>query len=145
MKPLLSCAAVVLAALLSGCRSTPPSGDSRLRITLTEEQRLAVISEMNTMLRSVHGSLAAIAHDSAAALTAAAHASGMAAAADPALESGLPAPWKQYAETVHGGFDRLAATGPGAGPALRDSALARLERVTNGCVACHATYRIATR
>jgi cytochrome c556 len=119
----------------------PASLDPRTAVQLTAEQRNAVLTEMRTMLGSVSGVLGAAARNDSAGIRGAAHASGAAAAADPALEKLLPEAWLQMAEQTHSGFDSLAA----AGAKGRDTVIARLGRVTTNCVSCHAMYRLAVR
>lgn len=130
------------AGLALGCaRRAGGSLDARTAVPLTAEQRNAVLTEMRTMLASVSGVLVAAARSDSAGVRAAAWASGMAAAADPALEKQLPAPWLQLAMRTHRGFDSLAAVA-GSG---RDTVIARLGGITTACVSCHATYRLVVR
>jgi hypothetical protein len=96
---------------------------------------------MRTMLGSVSGVLGAAARNDSTGIRGAAHASGMAAAADPELEKLLPEAWLQMAMQTHLGFDSLA----GAGAKGRDTVVARLGKLTTNCVSCHAMYRLAVR
>ena len=131
------------AGFVLGCggRSETASPDTRSAVPLTAEQRNAVLVEMRTMLASVNAVLGATARADSAGVRAAAKASGSGAAADPALEKLLPAPWLQMATQTHTGFDGLAAVA-GAG---RDTIVARLASITGSCVSCHAMYRLAVR
>jgi cytochrome c556 len=72
---------------------------------------------------------------------------GSAAAADPAVEALLPAKWKELAERTHGGFDSLTAAVRRArtGPALKDTVLVGIARISGSCTACHDTFRITLR
>ncbi len=135
--------AALAALLLGGCGGAreAPSPDPRTAVPLTAEQRNGVLVEMRTMLASVNGILGAAARSDTAGIRSAAQASGMAAAADPALEKLLPAQWLQLAMEVHGGFDSLAA-GARLG---RDTIVARLGRITTACITCHSIYRLAVR
>lgn len=118
--------------------------DARQRVVLPAPAREKVLAEMRAMLESVHGILRALAAGDLAAAEKAARASGLGAAADmdPAVKSGVPAPFLQLGMQTHRGFDRLAdelRAGASAGDAL-----ARLADVTSACVACHAAYRLDT-
>ncbi|HET7601202.1 MAG TPA: hypothetical protein VFK09_12970 [Gemmatimonadales bacterium] len=98
---------------------------------------------MRTMLASLQGVLkASVAGDTAAMRQAAAR-SGLAMAADPALEKLLPEGFLRLGMDTHRQFDALAAA-IGAG-APRDSVTARLARVAGNCVSCHETYRLEVR
>ncbi len=133
---------VALAALLAaGCVAQEASPDKRTAVPLTAEQRNAVLVEMRTMLGSVSGVLAATARSDSAGIRSAAAASGMAVAADPALEQLLPKEWLAIAVQTHQGFDALAAAA-GAG---RDQVVLRLGGITATCVSCHAMYRLTVR
>ncbi len=133
--------AAFLAALAGGCAGERASPDTRTVVRLTAEQRNMVLTEMRTMLGSVDGVLGAAARSDSAGVRAAALASGMAAAADPAIEKLLPAPWLALAGETHGGFDSLAARA-GKG---RDTVLVRIGRITTSCVGCHAMYQIVAQ
>ena len=135
-------AAVVAAALALGCVDREPgSPDPRTAVRLSAEQRNAVLVEMRTMVVSVSSVLGAVARSDSEGIRSGAHASGTAAAADPALEKLLPAQWLQLAMATHHGFDSLAAAA-GKG---RDTVVARLGATTANCVSCHAIYRLAVR
>ncbi len=139
-----------------GCGSTPEvskdavqhgTKDQRTPVVLSMEGQQAVLHEMRQMLTAIGGVLSAAARvDTTAALAALAPA-GSAAAADPALEALLPAPWKELAERTHGGFDSLAASVRRAqsATALKDTVLAGVARINESCNACHETYRITVR
>jgi len=136
---------VLLGAALAGCgrsRETP-TADARTSVPLTAEQRDAVLIEMRTMLGSVDGVLNGVARWDTAAIRGAALRSGTAAAADPALEKILPAPWLEMAERTHGGFDALGAAVARGVP--RDTVLAKLATITPACMNCHAMYRLPSR
>lgn len=120
---------------------TVASTDGRTAIQLPVQARDAVLAEMRMMLGSVQGVLDAAARSDTAAIRAAAKASGLAMAADPALAEVLPPEFLQSGMATHQAFDSLAATASaGAGPAV-----VRLARIASGCVACHATYRLEVK
>jgi hypothetical protein len=130
------------ATALLGCRPPAPaaqSTDARTPLPLPAPATDAVRAEMRTMLGSLHTILAAP-HDTAA-VRRAAHAAGMAGAADTALEHLLPEPFLQLGMATHQQFDTLA--GAVARGLPQDSLLAHLGRITSNCVSCHATYRLA--
>lgn len=92
------------------------------------------------MLGSLNQLLAAGARGDTAAMRAAAARSGLANAADPALEQLLPKEFLHLGMSTHRQFDELAAAVQQGISA--DSVLARLGTLTSNCVACHATYRL---
>jgi hypothetical protein len=92
------------------------------------------------MLGSIHSMLAAVPARDTAVMRQAAIASGMAAAADTALEHLLPEAFLQLGMATHMQFDSLgAAISAGLNA---DSAIARLGPITANCVSCHQTYRL---
>ena len=131
----------------TAARATSATKDPRTAVALPAEGQQAVLKEMRQMLGAIGGALSAAARaDTAAALAALAPA-GSAAAADPALEALLPASWKELAERTHGGFDSLstAVRLARSSPALKDTVLAGVARITASCTACHDTYRLTVR
>lgn len=126
-----------------GCRTPEPSTDARTAVVLPPEARDAVLSEMRTMLGSLNGILVAATTSDTAAMRRAAATSGLAMAADPTLEKLLPEPFLRLGTSTHMQFDSLASA-IGAG-APRDTAIARLARLTGNCVSCHALYRLTLR
>jgi cytochrome c556 len=119
----------------------PAAPDARTAVVLPTEARAAVLAEMRTMLGSLNGILVAAGRGDSAAMSTAARRSGLAAAADPALEKLLPEAWLQeMALATHLSFDSVAAAA-GADVA---GVVNRLSSLTGNCVACHATYRLET-
>lgn len=117
-----------------------PSADIRQRLALSAEERNDVLKEMRGMLVSLQGIQAGLAAHDMGKVAAAAKTSGMAEAADPALEAKLPAPWKNLATAAHTGFDEVVkAVSAGA---KADAIAAKLSAGLESCVACHATYRL---
>ncbi len=141
----------VIAIALMGataCRTreattTDTSTDTRTLVMLPPAGRDAVLTEMRAMLGSTNAILDAASRSDTVAMRRAAAASGTAMAADPTLEKYLPEQFLKLAMSTHLQFDSLAAAV--GGPAARDTAIARLGRVTANCVSCHATYRIEVR
>ena len=138
------------------CDSTPKGGenavspatnDRRTPVALPADGQQAGLREMRQMLDAVGGALSAAAREDTGAVIAALAPAGSAAAADPALEASLPATWKELAERTHGGFDSLTAAVRRArtGPALKDTVLVGLARISGSCTACHEAFRVAVR
>lgn len=137
---------IVMTALVFACKgATPPApaADGRQPIVLPAEAQDAVRAEMNTMLASLSQILAALSRQDTAVIRQAAAASGLTTAADPALEKLLPEQFLTWGTQTHRGFDGVVASIT-AGQAL-DTVLVQLGAITQTCVACHATYRLATR
>ena len=148
----------VLATLLTSlaCDSTPKaakdtagptSRDPRTAVVLPADGQQAVLREMRQMLAAIGGALSAAAREDSAAVIAALAPAGSAAAADPAIEALLPAPWKELAERTHGGFDSLSAAVRRAPTrsGLKDTVLVGIARVSGSCTACHEAFRITLR
>jgi hypothetical protein len=140
-EPLMLC---LLAGAILGCTSKAPeaSVDQRAAVVLPAEAAAAVRAEMRTMLGSLNAVLIAVAGSDTATIREAAQASGLAAAADPALEPLLPAPFLVLATATHRQFDSLALAASAGISA--DSVIRRLGTLTANCVACHAAFRLAT-
>ena len=133
----------VLAAACQRRTPEPETTDSRQAVTLPPEARDAVLAEMRTMLGSLDGVVSGLARGDSAAIRRAAAASGLATAADPHLEELLPEQFLTWGMATHQQFDSLAASAARGAPA--DTPLAQLGRITQLCVSCHATYRIALK
>ena len=111
--------------------------DDRRVLALPADARDAVLAEMRTMLVSIQGASAAAARGDTGAIRTAVRPSGMAMAADHALEELLPQDWLALALDTHRAFDSLPLrAGAPAG------ALAALGELTAGCNGCHAMYRL---
>jgi cytochrome c556 len=126
----------------------PPAAiDARTPVVLPGEARQAVLREMRQMLGAMGGAMAAAASGDTTQLLAALAPATSAAAADPGLEALLPKAWRELAEQTHGGFDSLIAAvrrGPGR-PALGDTVLIRLARLSGSCSTCHETFQLTGR
>jgi hypothetical protein len=95
------------------------------------------------MLGSLHDILKASLVGDTSMMREAATRSGLATAADPALEKLLPEGFLQLGVNTHRQFDELA--GALAKGLPRDSLGGRLTRITGNCVSCHATYQLELR
>jgi hypothetical protein len=137
----------LLVLLGVGCveRSRAPvrSADGRQVTVVPLEARDAVRAEMRTMLGSLHDILKASLVGDTSMMREAATRSGLATAADPALEKLLPEEFLQLGVNTHRQFDELA--GALAKGLPRDSLAGRLTRLTGNCVSCHATYQLELR
>jgi hypothetical protein len=128
----------------AGCRTAPHEtgdADGRTALALPAHAAAAVRAEMRTMLESLHDIHRGLAAGDTALIHQAATRSGLAQAADPELEPLLPEGFLRLGVATHAEFDSLAAA-IGAGTPPGDL-LARLPRLSAGCVACHRTYRLA--
>jgi hypothetical protein len=95
------------------------------------------------MLASLHHILRAGLVGDTAAMREAATRSGLATAADPALEKLLPEGFLELGVDTHQEFDDLASALATGLP--RDSITGRLVRITGNCVSCHASYGLELR
>ena len=127
--------------------ASPTTKDSRTPVALPADGQQAVLREMRQMLGAIGGALSAAARADTGAVLAALSPAGSAAAADPALEALLPTTWKELAERTHGGFDSLSGAVRRArtGPALKDTVLVGVARISGSCTACHEAFRITVR
>lgn len=126
--------------------ATHTTKDPRTAVVLPADGQQAVLREMRQMLGAIGGAMSAAAREDSGAVLAALAPAGSAAAADPAIEALLPAPWKELAERTHGGFDSLTAAvrrTPRSG--LKDTVLVGIARVSGSCTACHEAFRITVR
>jgi cytochrome c556 len=123
------------------------AADKRRAVALPADGQQAVLHEMRSMLGAMGATMGAAVKGDTAALFAAVAPAGTAAAADPALESMLPAEWKELAERTHAAFDTLAiaARQSRTPQALKDTVLVRLSQVTGSCTACHEMFRVTVR
>ena len=119
-------------------------GAERVAVELPPAGREQVLAEMRTMLRAVNGFVTAAATRDREAMREAALSGGtrIAVDMDTALMRRLPDEFVQLGMSTHRAFDDVAAAvDAGVG---RDSALALMGRLTDKCVACHASYRLTT-
>lgn len=126
---------------------SPTTTDPRTPVPLPPDAQQAVLREMRQMLAAIGGAAGGAAKQDTSAVLAALAPAGSAAAADPAIEALLPAAWKELAERTHFGFDTLAASVRQArgGPALKDTVLLGVARLSGTCTACHETFRVTVR
>jgi hypothetical protein len=125
----------------------PSDKDSREAVVVTPAERNYILNQMRLFVVSVQTIAAGLGADDRAQAGEAAAARGLARNAnDPefplTLGPKLPPQWKQLGGGMRKGFDALAQT-INAGGDTRKS-LEQLGIVMTNCVACHATYRVAT-
>lgn len=118
--------------------------DGRTTILLEPSERAVVLAEMRQFLSGIQQMLEAAERNDAAAIAKLARSLGMAAAhAVPAgLAAKLPLEFKTLGHSVHQDFDRIAMDAE----AMNDARLSlrQLGETMKKCVACHATYQIAS-
>lgn len=119
--------------------------DDRTAITVDATTRQAVLTEMRTMLTAVQGIVGGVAAWDTAAIRAAAHSGGMAAASEaaPEVEAQLGHDFVQLGLRTHLSFDSLAAEV--ASTKDRDVVLRRLATVMGNCVGCHTQWRLVVK
>lgn len=145
-----ACACLVLAACTqtkSAAKDAPASSagvDSRTAIRVSEATRLAVLTEMRTMLKAVQGVMAGVANKDTAAVRASASSAGVQVASEmnPTIEAELGADFVQLGMRTHLSFDSLAN---GAGGKSGDATLRRLATVMGNCVGCHEQWRLVVK
>jgi len=116
--------------------------DGRAAILLQPGERDLVLSEMRGLLVATQQILEGANQGDMQRISRAAHAAGMAGAADvnPALMAKLPIEFKQLGMSVHQEMDDIAkAAEGGKSPA---EILQMVSDTLNKCVACHAAWQI---
>jgi hypothetical protein len=148
---LLAAAALPLVACGIGAslaeEAAPGDKDSREAIVVTAAERNYILGQMRLFVASIQTVAAGLGVDDRAEASEAAAARGAKRNANdpafpPTLDAKLPPQWKQLGGGMRRGFDALAQ-GISAGDATQKS-LEQLSIVMTNCVACHATYRVAT-
>ncbi len=122
----------------------PHPGDIREAVRMSPEERDHVLRRMRANLVSMHRILEATARDDMPAVARLAGAEGSAPFITqemPSLRGVIPPPWTQLGKLVHAEMGELAKAAERDLP--RSELLARLAKVSAGCVSCHNTYRIA--
>lgn len=131
--------------VVAGCKQEeqhePVIDDGRQALQLPAAEREAVLAEMRQMLESVNGILQGVVANDMPAIEKAARASGVATAVDQHLDEHLPEQFVHMGMEAHQNFDKLAdQMGTGG---TREDAITALATLSNNCVACHRTYRVA--
>jgi hypothetical protein len=126
--------------------AAPGDKDSREAVVVTPAERNYILNQMRLFVISVQTIAAGLGADDRAQASEAAAARGLLRNANdpefpPTLNAKLPPQWKQLGGGMRKGFDALAQTINGGGT---QKSLEQLGVVMTNCVACHATYRVAT-
>jgi len=116
--------------------------DGRTAIVLQPGERDLVLSEMRGLLVATQQILEGANQGDMQRISKAAHAAGMAGAADvnPALMAKLPIEFKQLGMSVHQDMDDIAKAAENGKPAAEILQMA--SDTLSKCVACHATWQI---
>ncbi|OHC90856.1 MAG: hypothetical protein A3J87_05610 [Sideroxydans sp. RIFOXYB12_FULL_59_6] len=114
----------------------------REAIMLQPAERELVLLEMRGLLISTQGILAGLDKKDMTQVAQAAHASGMASAADvnPALMAKLPMSFKELGMSVHHAMDEIALDAEARKPSA--DILNKLSNTLSSCVACHAAWQL---
>ena len=118
--------------------------DPRTVVVLSESERTMVLGEMRLLLESVQAIIDALTRNDLKTVEVAARKVGMAAVStmDLQLRAKLPLEFKSLGFGTHGAFDEIADMAA-SGRSAREIQK-KLADTMNNCVACHATYRLAT-
>lgn len=150
----------ILAIAGAGVQHDGQHQDTREAIKLPAMRRDMVLTEMRGLLTSVNGILRGLAAGDTALMRQAASKAGM-AAMSPGEGMGMmpggrgmgrgggmgagmgpmmPEGFRRLGHETHVAFDSLAARIAARAPA--DTVIARLARITDNCLTCHAAYRL---
>jgi cytochrome c556 len=118
------------------------AADKRTVISLPAEQRDKLLTEMRGMLTSMQTIMDAASKMDVARIRNVAHAEGTTAVAqDSALVALLPQDFRKAEAETRTQFDALSEAVRGF--TARDTTLAYLSRISQGCVGCHGKFRLA--
>lgn len=122
--------------------NTAAGTDGRTVIVLQPAERDLVLSEMRKLLSATQGILEGSGQGDIGHIIKAAHAAGMAVAADvnPALMTKLPLEFKTLGMSVHRDMDEISKAAEGGVPTPEILKMASI--TLNKCVACHAAWQI---
>lgn len=118
--------------------------DKRTGIAVDAATRVAVLTEMRTMLKGVQGIVIGAANRDTAMIRASALKAGMRAASEtnPAIQEQLRGDFVQMGMRTHAAFDILAAD---VAQGNQDMILRRLATIMGNCVGCHEQWRLTVR
>jgi hypothetical protein len=127
--------------------ATSVEKDGRQAVVVTAAERNYILNQMRLFVISVQTIAAGLGADDRAQAGEAAAARGLQRNANdpafpPTLDAKLPPQWKLLGGSMRKGFDALAQTISAGGGTQKS--LEQLGVVMTNCVACHATYRVAT-
>ncbi len=137
-------AILFLSALLPAV-TLAANGDNRAVLSLKADQHRLVLQEMRELLAGSQKIVDALANGDFDSVAQAARAmgTGMAQSSEHELHHALPERFMQLGMSMHQGFDRLADDAQSTRNA--QNTLKELAENLSKCVACHKTYRLATR
>ena len=117
--------------------------DKRAVITLSAEQRDALLSEMRGLLSGMQSIMDAASSMDVGKIRTVAKALGAAAIAaqDSSYEKALPTDFRKLEAETRAQFDALSEAVRGF--TARDTTLSYLSRISQGCVSCHGKYKLA--
>lgn len=153
--PFLSPSICVLTFALSTCFLFSASAQSkasdyavnkRLVIQTSAEEQAHVLTEMNVFLSSINTIHAALTQKDFELIAKTAEAlapnQGKKSSVELSFEAKAPPEWRVFASPMRKGFAEIAKTAK-TDPTL-ERIVAQLGKVTQNCVACHATFRIVS-
>lgn len=135
-------------ALAEAAAQTTPGSvtdvDKRTEIAVDAATRVAVLTEMRTMLKGVQAIVLGAANRDTATIRAAALRAGMRAASETnlAIQGQLGGDFVQMGMRTHAEFDILAAD---VAQGNQDMILRRLATIMGNCVGCHEQWRLTIR
>lgn len=117
--------------------------DKRAVITLSAEQRDAFLAEMRGLLTGMQGIMDAASKMDVAKIRGVAKGAGIASVAsqDSTYQEQLPQEFRKLEAETRAQFDALSEAVRGF--TARDTTLAYLARISQGCVTCHGKFKLA--
>ncbi len=119
--------------------------DTRQVIALPAAQRDALLNEMRGLLTAMQSIMDAASRMDVPRIRSIAQSAGTAAIAghDSAFQNQLPEGFRKQEAETRAQFDALAEAVRGF--TARDTTLAYLSRISQGCVSCHGKYRLTAK
>lgn len=117
--------------------------DKRAVITLSAQQRDALLGEMRGLLTGMQSIMDAATNMDVGKIRTVAKASGAGAMAaqDSSYDQALPSDFRKLEAETRAQFDALSEAVRGF--TARDTTLSYLSRISQGCVGCHGKYKLA--
>lgn len=121
--------------------------NKRMVIRATAEEQAHALTEMNDFLNALHTINTAVANKdfetvAKVASAIAKHSNSEKPAVELSFESKVPPEWKLFARPLRQGFGEVALAAK-QDPTI-ENVMSKLAKTTQNCVACHATFKIAT-
>jgi len=116
--------------------------DERQALNLEAAERAMLLTEMRQFLNGIQVMAEALSRDDLNAVAMAAKPLGRAAMHDvpDSMKAKLPKEFKQFASSVHGGFDQLALDAESLGDTRHTQK--QLAGILKNCVSCHDAFQI---